>query len=75
MIIQNITKLRCPYLPEDGSEDDEDEPDCPARQFVVTCGPVAEIWNLDMVTAQFGNRISRAQTKKVRAEFIKGPSM
>ena len=53
----------CPYLPEDGSED-EDEPDCPARQFVVTCGPVAEIWNLDMVNAQFGNKISRAQTKK-----------
>ena len=59
-------KLRCPYLPEDGSEDDEDEPDCPARQFVVTCGPVAEIWNLDMVTAQFGSRVSRAQTKKVQ---------
>ena len=55
----------CPYLPEDGSED-EDEPDCPARQFVVTRGPVAEIWNLDMVTTQFGSRISRAQTKKVR---------
>ena len=60
----------CPYLPEDGSEEDEDEPDCPARQFVVTCGPVAEIWNLDMVTSQFGDRISRAQTKKVRGPSI-----
>ena len=59
----------CPYLPEDGSED-EDEADCPARQFVVTRGPVAEIWNLDMVTSQFGSRITRAQTKKVGLSHV-----
>jgi len=45
----------CPYLPEPLVDDDEEEPDSSASKLLVLShGPQAEIWSLDMVVEHHG---------------------
>jgi len=45
----------CPYLPEPPAEEEDEEPDTSAaRLLVLTHGPKAEVWSLDIVVEEHG---------------------
>ena len=45
----------CPYLPDSGEDDDEEVDSSAARLLVLTHGPSAEVWSLDLAVEAHGS--------------------